>query len=219
MSRLTPTALALVLFSAAVCAAATPCVTETEGCLRDVRLGGDGHYSRVYSSYSLHEPNPSILRALIVVHGVNRNASDYFKTGVTAAFVGGRLEDTIVIAPRFAVSGEGTCNDKLAPGEISWSCRDSWKADGKARNVKGLDSFQLVDTILRLLADRKLFPNLAVAVVSGHSAGGQFVARLCRGHQGARLTSLRRAVCRRQPLQLPVFHGGPGFPPAPSVHP
>ena len=109
--------------------------------------------------------------------GSSRNAGDYFKTGVAAAFIGRRLEDTVVIAPRFAVSGDGICNDKLAPGEISWSCRDSWIAGGEARNVEGLESFQFVDAILRLLADREVFPNLEVVVVAGHSAGGQFVAR------------------------------------------
>ena len=34
-----------------------------------------------------------------------------------------------------------------------------------------------MDQILRRLADRKIFPNMAVIVIAGHSAGGQFVSR------------------------------------------
>ena len=40
-----------------------------------------------------------------------------------------------------------------------------------------LSSFDLADALLRKLADRKVFPNLAKVVVAGHSAGGQFATR------------------------------------------
>jgi pimeloyl-ACP methyl ester carboxylesterase len=40
-----------------------------------------------------------------------------------------------------------------------------------------LTSFDMVDDILRQLAQKQSFPNLKAIVVAGHSAGGQFVTR------------------------------------------
>jgi hypothetical protein len=45
-----------------------------------------------------------------------------------------------------------------------------------ANNAK-LTSYDFADAILRKLARKEIFPNLKVIVVSGHSAGGQFVTR------------------------------------------
>jgi pimeloyl-ACP methyl ester carboxylesterase len=40
-----------------------------------------------------------------------------------------------------------------------------------------LSSFDFMDELLRILADKKKFPNLTKVVVAGHSAGGQFASR------------------------------------------
>jgi pimeloyl-ACP methyl ester carboxylesterase len=66
----------------------------------------------------------------------------------------------------------------LQANEVSWSCTgDSWRSGGAAASDPNLTSFGFMDAILRHLADKKVFPNLQVIVVAGHSAGGQFVAR------------------------------------------
>ena len=57
--------------------------------------------------------NPSVRRALIMVHGTNRNADHYFQTAVGAAFLANALQDTVVIAPSFLSADRG-CMDKLA---------------------------------------------------------------------------------------------------------
>ena len=44
-------------------------------------------------------------------------------------------------------------------------------------NDEKLASFDFADELLRRLAKREIFPNLKAIVVSGHSAGGQFVTR------------------------------------------
>ena len=41
-----------------------------------------------------------------------------FVAGMASVFLAGRLEDTVVAAPRFAGTGSQSCDDKLAPGEI-----------------------------------------------------------------------------------------------------
>jgi len=118
-----------------------------------------------------------ITRALIIVHGAGRNADDYFRTGVAAAFLAGALDDTIIIAPRFASKDRG-CNDTLASNEVSWTCGgDSWRSGGVASSDDHLNSYELMDEILRKLARKDVFPNLKAIVVSGHSAGGQYVTR------------------------------------------
>jgi pimeloyl-ACP methyl ester carboxylesterase len=131
----------------------------------------------VYRSFSLSTPNKNVRRALIMVHGANRNADHYFRTAVSAAFLDGVLDDTLVISPSFLSSDKG-CNDKLQPNEVSWSCRgDSWRSGGISTSNPNLTSFDFVDELLRRLADKKIFPNLTAVVIAGHSAGGQFVAR------------------------------------------
>jgi pimeloyl-ACP methyl ester carboxylesterase len=112
-----------------------------------------------------------------MVHGAGRDAHNYFRTAVAAGFLAGALDDTIIIAPRFA-SNDGSCRDALAPDEVSWSCSgDSWRSGATAVSDKSLTSYDFADEVLRKLARKDVFPNLKGIVVAGHSAGGQFVTR------------------------------------------
>jgi len=172
----------LVFFIAAT-AYAAPC-TQTTGCTEWVTLAGGPARSLIYRTYSLDARNDHITRALIMVHGAGRDADNYFRTALAAAFLGGALEDTVVIAPRFASNtagrgrGGGGCNDALAPNEVNWSCGgDSWRSGGVAISNDKLTSYDLTDEILRKLARKEVFPNLKAIVVAGHSAGGQYVTR------------------------------------------
>jgi len=154
-----------------------PCTTATADCTGWVTLASGPARSLVYRTHPLDARNDNIRRALIMVHGTNRNADHYFSTATTAAFLGGALEDTVVISPRIA-SNAGNCKDKLDVNEVSWSCTgDSWRSGGSSVSNPDLTSFDFVDAILRRLADKSVFPNLGRIVVAGHSAGGQFVAR------------------------------------------
>ena len=170
MSRL------ILLFSCtATLASAAPCITTS--CTEWVTLGGGPSRSLIYRSYPMETKSDRITRALIIVHGAGRNADDYFRTGVAAAFLAGALDDTIIIAPRFASKDRG-CNDTLASNEVSWTCGgDSWRSGGVASSDDHLNSYELMDEILRKLARKDVFPNLKAIVVSGHSAGGQYVTR------------------------------------------
>ena len=177
--------LALALFclpafsrsKAAAAAPPVPCTTATPECSEWIALGGGPERSMVYRTWSLSTPNPGIRRALIMVHGTNRNADHYFRTATSAAFLAGALNDSVVIAPSFLSADKG-CADKLQENEVSWSCRgDSWRSGGVSSSNKNLTSFDFVDELLRRLADKKVFPNLTAIVIAGHSAGGQFVSR------------------------------------------
>ena len=166
----------LLLAAAASCAAA-PCITAGPDCTEWVALGG-GARSLIYTSHSLETSNTNITRALIVVHGQGRNAGDYFRTALAAAFLAGALDDTVVISPRFASNDGHGCRDTLAAGEVNWRCvGDSWRSGAAAVGDDKLTSYDFADEILRKLARKEGFPNLKAIVLTGHSAGGQYVAR------------------------------------------
>jgi pimeloyl-ACP methyl ester carboxylesterase len=163
------------------------CTTATDNCTEWVALGGGGARSRIYRTHSLDVRNDGVRRALIMVHGTNRNADHYFSTATAAAFLAGAMDDTVVISPRIASNsragapagrGGGGCNDTLDTNEVNWSCGgDSWRSGGNSTSHPELTSFDFVDQILKKLANKSIFPNMKAIVVAGHSAGGQFVAR------------------------------------------
>lgn len=53
---------------------------------------------------------------------------------VTAGFLADALDDTLVVAPRFAANGGANCRDTLAPNEVNWTCegKDGWLYGGSA---------------------------------------------------------------------------------------
>jgi len=138
-----------------------------------VSFAGGPARSMVYATYALDRQNKSVTRALIMVHGADRNADHYFETATAAGFLAGALGNTIIIAPRFAAG-----HDTVAANEVVWPARgDSWRSGGMSPTNPTLSSFDFADEILRELANRKNFPNLTHIVVTGHSAGGQFANR------------------------------------------
>jgi hypothetical protein len=164
------------LFTAAA-ASAAPCILATQSCTEWIAFTGQSR-SLVYRTYPLAVKNDRLARALVMVHGAGRDADHYFSTALAAAFLAGALDDTLVIAPRFASNDGGGCRDQLAANEVNWPCGgDSWRSGGVARNDAQLASFDFADQILRRLVNKETFPNLKTIVVAGHSAGGQFVNR------------------------------------------
>jgi pimeloyl-ACP methyl ester carboxylesterase len=166
---------------AALAAATPPCISATSACTEWVVPGPGPGRSLVYRTYPLEARNEAVSRALIMVHGAGRDADNYFRTALAAAFLAGALEDTVVISPRFA-SSAGGCRDTLAADEVSWPCGgNSWRSGGASEG--GVTSYDLVDTLLRKLARKDVFPNLRSIVVAGHSAGGQYVTRYAMANQ------------------------------------
>ncbi len=176
---------------------AAPCTTATSNCTEWIKLAGQGSRLLVYRSYPLETRNENIKRALIFVHGINRDADNHFRTILAAAFLADTLNDTILVAPRFASKSgipgneSGNCADTLAADEANWICKtarpDTWRTGGGsvvdgALNDK-LTSFDYVDEIIRHLARKDVFPNIKEIVVAGHSAGGQFVQRYAMSNQ------------------------------------
>jgi pimeloyl-ACP methyl ester carboxylesterase len=167
-----------LLSAGAAWCAPEPCIEASASCTEIVPLAGTGGGTTVYRTYALGTAQPQVRRALIVIHGLGRDADSYYKSALAAGFAARALEDTVIIAPHF-VSSEGSCKDSLEKGEVGWHCQprnDTWRTGGTA--VSGsATSFDVLDNLLRQLNDTKVFPNLKAIVVVGHSAGGQFVER------------------------------------------
>jgi pimeloyl-ACP methyl ester carboxylesterase len=155
---------------------AAPCVTATANCAEWITLGGGPQRSLVYRSYPIEARNEAITRVFVLIHGAGRDADNYFRSAMAAAFLGGALEDTLVISPRMASNDGNACRDELGQNEISWHC-NTWRSGGPSLTAPSLTSFDFVDEILRKVARKAIFPNLKAVVVAGHSAGGQVVNR------------------------------------------
>jgi pimeloyl-ACP methyl ester carboxylesterase len=164
--------------AAAVTAAAAPCVTGTADCTEPLPMGPAGRFVTVYRSHPLAAGHATAKRALVVIHGAGRNADEYFPSGMAGAFLAGALEETVVVAPRFAGAGGRNCADKLAEGEIGFACAGSdWRGGGPGVGVDGVTSYDVIDELIRRFADKAKFPQLRHVVLMGHSAGGQFLSR------------------------------------------
>jgi pimeloyl-ACP methyl ester carboxylesterase len=116
-------------------------------------------------------------RALVVMHGINRNADDYFRSiGRAATSVG--ANDAVIVAPHFLIE-----EDERRDHDAYWtdSGETSWKDGGGAVAPPGLSSFTVMDQILTMLANKDQFPLLTSITLIGHSAGGQFIQRYAAG--------------------------------------
>ena len=152
----------------------------------------------VYLSADWSHPLPNIFRAVIVVHGVGRDADGYLRGAEAArAAAGPEGAATLLIVPQFLADIDVT-TFRLPPTVLHWST-GGWSEGEPAHGPAPLSSFDVFDTILQRLADRALLPNLAHVVLAGHSAGGQVVQRYSvvgRGEAalGARGLALRYVV-------------------------
>lgn len=157
----------------------TACVTASPECTEWVEIKGGPARFLVYRSHALGERNEAIARAVLMIHGQNRDAHNYYRHVLAAGFLAGALDDALILSLRFASNEGGSCRDTLAEGEPGWICLgpDSWRNGGPAVGNADITSYDPVDEILRRLTKRDTFPNLRAIVVAGHSAGGQFVGR------------------------------------------
>ena len=167
---------AVLLTSFAGLAIAGPCSTGTAACTEPLPMGKG--FVTIYRSHPLAKGHAKATRALVVIHGASRNAEEYFPSGMAGAYLAGGMEDTVVVAPRFAGTGGRSCDDNLAAGEIGFACAgDDWRGGGPAVGHATVTTYDVIDELIRRFADKKKFPKLKHVVLMGHSAGGQFLSR------------------------------------------
>jgi hypothetical protein len=134
-----------------------------------------GRFVRSYQSFPLATGDSLVTQAVVVVHGTNRDADDYFATMMDAARLADRVSTTIVIAPRFITADDGPANDEPVWTSSGWRQGDLSSSTGPLPRIS---AYAVVDSIVATLSIRARFPRLARIVIAGHSAGAQLVHRL-----------------------------------------
>ena len=130
----------------------------------------------VYVSRDWTQPLPDVTRAILVFHGLRRNADVYYADAQkTLAEAGPAGDGTLLVVPQF-LSDEDIVGHHLPPATLRWGW-DSWSGGEAAHGPIPASPFDAIDAILARLADPRLFPNLRHVVVAGHSAGAQLVQR------------------------------------------
>jgi hypothetical protein len=149
----------------------------------------DGHEVQLpyCSSHRLRKIDTSVTRAIIVIHGSDRNATRAYDTMTAAAQMVARTSSTLVIAPQFLTEADvlrhrlpvDVLHWQPLPGGQDWE--QGWGEGNESGTEPGVSSFAVLDALLEQLVGSGVFPNLRVVVVAGLSGGGSFVHRFAAG--------------------------------------
>ena len=125
-----------------------------------------------------------ITRAVIVIHGQNRNADDYYNSIYSAASSTEDLTETLVIAPQFLTTTDINFWE-LSNSVVYWSNTTSWTGGNLSNSTSDhprdydISSFSVMDSLVSYLLHN--VPYLEKVIIVGNSAGGQFVNRYAAG--------------------------------------
>ena len=105
-------------------------------------------------SHPIDKNNDNIERVVIVIHGVLRNADEYFPNMLAAATQAGVENYTLVIAPQFLVEDD-ICRFGLPDDVLFWGGEtgEGWKkgddsiSTGEHPRTASASAFEVVDTI------------------------------------------------------------------------
>lgn len=173
------------------------------------RVSDAGHARRLWlregsacvyiSDSSLDEVQPEMRRAVLVVHGTERDGHRYWRALARAARRAGRdvRGRTFLAAPQFFTRREIRARG-LGADTLAWAPQ-AWKQGDDSRNGGGVSAFSVVDAMVERLLRRDRFPDLRQIVIVGHSAGAQFaqrhaVASSCHARARDRGVALRYIV-------------------------
>ena len=157
-----------------------------------VRTSLGSGYARYFGTASL-DGDPSVTRAIVIVHGVLRDADYYYDTGVIAADAAHALKDTLVIAPQF-VERTDLAGKAASAQTLYWP--STWPGGSDAVAPAPISTYDVFDAIVARLSDAKRFPSLREIVIAGHSAGGQIVQRYAVVGKSPQLDSSARIPVR-----------------------
>ena len=143
----------------------------------DANDGGGSGQLPLFANVDWGQPQPDATRVVLVVHGVDRNAANYFATArdALALVAGDAARHTVLLVPQFLTETDAQAH-ALAPEILRWHGA-AWEGGLPAQEPVGVSSFAALDAILGRLADAKAFPALRELVIAGHSGGGQIVQR------------------------------------------
>jgi hypothetical protein len=124
------------------------------------------------------------LRAVLVIHGTERNADDYLTYVRDAATLAEDDGRTLLVAPQFLTAEE--LDAFSLPDDLLYWSSSGWKQGNRSQDTTAhprparISSFAVLEEFVLQL--RRVAPELRSVVVAGHSAGGQFVQRFAAGN-------------------------------------
>lgn len=137
----------------------------------------------VYASENWSQPMPELRRAVLIFHGLTRNADVYFAGALAARTKAGPAgAGVLMIAPQF-LAVQDIAAHRLPARTLGFHW-DHWAGGENALTPAPVSSFAAIDAVLARLADRSRFPKLTTVVIAGFSAGGQVVQRYAVVGQG-----------------------------------
>jgi pimeloyl-ACP methyl ester carboxylesterase len=128
-------------------------------------------------SLDWNQPQPQVIRAVIIFHGKGRDVDGYYRSAQRAAErAGGDAAATsILVAPQF-LNEEDARAHGLPPSVLRWR-QGTWESGAEAAGPAAISAYEVIDAMVQHLSDRRLFPNLKTIVLAGHSGGGQAMQR------------------------------------------
>ncbi len=147
------------------------CTAATNDCLQTVTLTGNssGDFD-FYTSFPIFEELAEwkeLEAAIIVVHGANRDADNYFNILMSTLQANSLEQKVMLIAPFFKNQQEASGND------FYWT-NTGWRGGNNSLGTNAISSFEVVDKLIEQLADESHFPVLKKIIVTGHSSGALF---------------------------------------------
>jgi hypothetical protein len=133
-------------------------------------------------SADLSHVYPVVTRAVVVIHGNQRNAGGYNNVAQHATYdAGEKYWNTLLIAPEFLEQIDAAVN-QLPDDDLRWK-HGAWVDGENARN-SSISSFDALDAILERLSNHILLPNLQSVVLVGYAGGGLMVQRYAVAGRG-----------------------------------
>ena len=142
-----------------------------------IELGaaGNRYPFAIYSNKLWQGEMSKVSAAVLVFHGMGRNGDAYYAAAEKLLRASGKADETLLLAPNFF----NPADVKRHPvNDLPLWQGSRWNHGADAMNwPRALSSFQPIDDVLAVLADRARFPLLESVVLAGHSGGGQLVHR------------------------------------------
>ena len=138
----------------------------------------------LFSNMDINEENSQADKAIVVLHGSNRNADEYFNSIYSAASYLSIQNETIIIAPQFLLL-EDIESWELSPDTPYWQNLTGWTIGNKSISTTQhprdfqLSSYTIMDSLLSFIDSK--FANVNDIILVGNSAGAQFINRYAGG--------------------------------------
>lgn len=135
----------------------------------------------VASNRPLDGGHAGLTRAIIIIHGIARNAKSAL--AMMVAMAGPTDNSTIILAPQFLLDSDIARYAQYLPDQGKMFARweiGKWEEGGDSVAQpprKPISSFTALDLLLLYLGDRNFFPDLKDIVIAGHGEGGDFAHR------------------------------------------